>query len=461
MQKPASSLQQKGILIVALELLSQLNCETRHLPAAMTFCNELAFHFKAGRVTLGYLRDELVETVAVSHATRFERRLQTIRDLEMAMQEAADQDSDIFWPAPPDLPVITREHERYARRAAVQAVCSLPLRADDRVRGVVTLIREDGTFNPAEIDALRVIVDLAARRLLDLDRHGNQWWRPHVDQGRDLLAKFLGPRHTWIKASAIGATFAVLFIFIIPFPYRVTGDATLKTDSLVNLPAPFDGFVKEISVIPGDDVKANDPLVQLDPTELMLKESELLATMQHYQSQAQMADGQSDVSQMHIYQAQSDEAASQLRETRYNLNHASLRSPVDGIVVDGDLRDKIGSPVKQGDVLMKVTRLEDIYVAANVGEEDIQDVKEGVSGEVRLTSRPGDIFPVTITRVEPAAFATSQGNVFRLRCRFDCPPVNWWRPGMTGVVKISSGHRNLWFILTHRAIDFLRLKFWF
>jgi hypothetical protein len=32
---------------------------------------------------------------------------------------------------------------------------------------------------------------------------------------------------------------------------------------------------------------------------------------------------------------------------------------------------------------------------------------------------------------------------------------------MTGVIKINSGHRSLWFILTHRAIDFLRLKFWF
>ena len=110
---------------------------------------------------------------------------------------------------------------------------------------------------------------------------------------------------------------------------------------------------------------------------------------------------------------------------------------------------------------MKVTRIEDIYASADVSEDDAQDVKNGVSGEIRLASRPGDIFPVTITRFEPAAFATAQGNVFRLRCRFDCPPADWWRPGMTGVIKINSGHRSLWFILTHRVFDFLRLKFWF
>ena len=48
------------------------------------------FWMNCGRATLGYVHDEVVETVAVSNATRFERRLETVRDLESAMQEAAD-----------------------------------------------------------------------------------------------------------------------------------------------------------------------------------------------------------------------------------------------------------------------------------------------------------------------------------------------------------------------------------
>jgi len=461
MNKPISSQQEKGALVVALELMSQLNQETRHLPAAVTFCNELAFHFKCSRVALAYLRDDLVETVAISHATKFDRRLQTVRDLEMTMQEAADQDCDVYWPCAPEVPMISREHERYARRCAAQSICTLPLRADDQVRGVVTLVREDRVFFPAEIDALRLIVDLAARRLLDLDRYGNQWWRPFAEQGRDWLSRIVGPRHTWIKATAfIGAILAIL-LFLIPFPYRVSGDATLKTDAVVNLPAPFDGFIQSIDVIPGDDVQANQLLAQLDPTELKLKEEQARATMQHYQSQAQMADGENDVTQMHVYQAQADEANSELHETQYDLDHAQICSPFAGIVVDGDLKDKVGSPVKQGDILMKVTRLEDIYVEADIAEEDIQDVHEGVSGQVRLASRPADIFPMKVIRVEPAAFAMSKGNVFRIRCQFQCPPASWWRPGMTGLVKVDSGHANLWFIFTHRAVDFLRLKLWF
>lgn len=460
MPPPLSTLQSKGPLIAALELLSQLNQETRHEPAAMTFCNELAFHFKASRVALAYLRDDFVETVAISDTSRFDRRLQTMRDLEIAMQEALDQDDDVLWPTSREVPIITREHEKYARHYSLHALCSLPLRLEHKPCGVVTLIREDRPFTPEDIDALRLMIDLAGRRLVDLDRYGRQWWRQYFLQARDALAVALGPRHTWIKFSALAATLAAIILFLIPFPYRVTGELMLKADSLVNLPAPFDGYIKDVHAEPGDNVNKDDVLVTLDPTDLKLKESESAANTQHYQSQALMAEGTDDVTQMHIYQAQADQADAELQQVRYDLAHSELHSPLAGVVVEGDLKDKIGSPVKQGDVLMKVALLKDLYIEAEVGEQDIQAVHDGSTGEARLESRPSDIFPITVSRVEPAAMAMNKGNVFKVRCQLNGDAPAWWRPGMTGVIKIRSGHTNLWFILTHRLVDFLRLKLW-
>jgi hypothetical protein len=37
---------------------------------------------------------------------------------------------------------------------------------------------------------------------------------------------------------------------------------------------------------------------------------------------------------------------------------------------------------------------------------------------------------------------------------------NWWRPGMTGVAKISVGWRPLAWVATRRLIDYLRIKLW-
>ncbi len=460
MTPPPSNLQAKGPLIASLELMSQLNREIRHAPAAMSFCNELAYHFKASRVALAYLRDDHLETVAISDTSRFDRRLQTMRDLEIAMQEAVDQDDDILWPTSREEPVITREHEKYARHYSIHAICSLPLRIDQHPCGVVTLIREERPFNSDEIDALRLMIDLAGRRLIDLDRYGRQWWRHYFLQARDSLAMAFGPRHTWIKFSALVMCLLIVILFLIPFPYRVTGDLMLKAQALVNLPAPFDGFIQTVHAEPGDKVTKDEVLVTLDPTELKLKEAESTANTQHYQSQALMAEGADDVTQMHVYQAQADQAGSELDQVRYNLSHAALRSPLEGVVVEGDLKDKLGSPVKQGDVLMKVALLKDLYVEAEINEADIQAVHDGSEGEARLESRPADVFPVIVSRVEPAAMAMNKGNVFKVRCQLKGEAPAWWRPGMTGVIKIRSGNTNLWFILTHRLVDFLRLKLW-
>jgi hypothetical protein len=37
---------------------------------------------------------------------------------------------------------------------------------------------------------------------------------------------------------------------------------------------------------------------------------------------------------------------------------------------------------------------------------------------------------------------------------------NWWRPGMTGLCKLEAHKHSLFWILTHRTVDFLRMKFW-
>ena len=51
-------------------------------------------------------------------------------------------------------------------------------------------------------------------------------------------------------------------------------------------------------------------------------------------------------------------------------------------------------------------------------------------------------------------------NIFVVRLQPDAAPLDWWRPGMTGLCKITVEKRTLWWIFTHRTTDFLRLKLW-
>jgi len=63
--------------------------------------------------------------------------------------------------------------------------------------------------------------------------------------------------------------------------------------------------------------------------------------------------------------------------------------------------------------------------------------------------------------VEPAAETKKDGNVFLVRLHLDGDnQPQWWRPGMTGLCKLSTQKHSLFWILTHRTVDFLRMKLW-
>jgi len=50
--------------------------------------------------------------------------------------------------------------------------------------------------------------------------------------------------------------------------------------------------------------------------------------------------------------------------------------------------------------------------------------------------------------------------VFLLRAEITDDVASWWRPGMSGVAKVDVGPRNVFWILTHRTVDFFRLLLW-
>ena len=144
---------------------------------------------------------------------------------------------------------------------------------------------------------------------------------------------------------------------------------------------------------------------------------------------------------------------------QYRLERAEIRAPFDGVVVEGDLRERIGAPVHTGDILMKISQLKGLYVEMRVPERDIDLIKDSRTAEVAFVTKPEETFAVQIERIEPSAVADKEGNVFVVRGRIDVR-AEWFKPGLSGVAKIKTGDRSLLWIATHRLVDFLRLKFW-
>jgi hypothetical protein len=60
----------------------------------------------------------------------------------------------------------------------------------------------------------------------------------------------------------------------------------------------------------------------------------------------------------------------------------------------------------------------------------------------------------------PAAVPKEAGNVFVIHAAMVGVSQPWWRPGMTGIAKLDAGRRTLLWMMTHRTMDFLRLRLW-
>jgi hypothetical protein len=444
----------------ALEVLSAVNAKREFMPAAMALVNETAIRFNATRVSLGWVDDYYVKTVAMSGTDRFERKVEVVQRLEAAMEECRDQEEEIVFPALEGSDVICRGHEAYVQESHVGAVISVPLRVDGDVCAILTLEREQGGFTLDEALGLRVIADQSAPVLYDLKQKSRWFGRRWADAGRELTAKAVGPRHTWMKVGALALSVFLIFALFVPYTYRVKANFIIVPDRLALLPVPFEGFIEDVYFKPGDVVEAGQVLVALDDGELQVERVRALADLSRYRAEAEQAEAEGKMGDFRVANELAGQAEARLQLADYRLQRATIKAPFSGVLVEGDLHERIGAPVDQGEVLLKFSRLDGLSVEIELPERDIDLLDDSQQGQIAFASRPDLKFPIGIERVEPSATAGQGSNFFVIRAEFVDAQVEWLRPGMTGVARLDAGHRTLAWRATHRLVDFLRIFFW-
>jgi hypothetical protein len=443
-----------------LDLMVLLNAEKRFLPAAMAFCNEIATRLGCERVSLGWLEKGYIRAQAISRVDRFERKTEAVQRLEAAMEESLDQNAEIVLPSPAAGGPFRRDHEAYTAALDVAHIVSLPMREAGEGIAVCTCERSTAPFTDTELRLLRLSCDQVSRRLSDLKR-GDRWFGARAARLlKEKLAGFLGYEHTTAKVIAVVVAAFLAVVLFGRAPYHINTAANLRTDQMAHLTAPFDGHIEKVFVRIGDNVTRGQQLLSLDPTDLLLREADLVAEKSRYDREVEKAQSSGALADMRIAAALRDQSAARLELARYQLDQAVLRAPFDGTIVEGDLIDRIGSPVRQGEPLFKLGRVENLYAELEVNESDIHEVAADMRGEIALASRPQERFRLQVTRVEPVAIAKEKRNVFIAKAAFAGSSASWWRPGMTGVARLDSGRRTLIWLVTHRTVDFLRLRLW-
>ncbi len=240
-------------LRLAMETTAAVNEQDRFAGAAMALCNEVSSRWKCDRVSLGFLKGRYVHLKAMSHTEKFSRKMKLVQDIESAMEETLDQDVEVAYPAEPEATFVHRASAELSKRHGPTAVVNLPLRRDGEVASVVTLERPvDQPFRLDEIEALRLTIDLVTPRLVNMHRQDRWFGARAAGAVGDGLGALVGPKHTWIKVAGIGVFAAALFLILAKGDYRAEATFVLEPVAQQVLPAPFEGFLKQVYVRPGD-----------------------------------------------------------------------------------------------------------------------------------------------------------------------------------------------------------------
>ena len=70
-------------------------------------------------------------------------------------------------------------------------------------------------------------------------------------------------RRVIIACAAAVGTLLLAVLFFVRVPYRIEGNFVLKSDEVQFRTAPFEGYIEQVFVRPGDAVKSGDKLLKL------------------------------------------------------------------------------------------------------------------------------------------------------------------------------------------------------
>lgn len=448
-------------LTAVIDTARKINETGKFKAAALALTGEIADQFRAERVCLGWVKGDYIQLKSISHTDRFEKKMQIIQDLEAAMEEAYEQNASVQIPVPEGCSLSTRAHEHYCKSYNAINLLSVPIRDKEDVIAIITCERSEKPFSDSDAAEIHLISTLTCARLREMYQCSNWFGARLARRIQKALEMILGFEHTWAKLFGILAVGLIAFATAVPLQYKVSAPAILKTDKIIYFTAPFDGYIDSVFVKPGDIVYKGQELLRLDQKALKLEEADLLAEEQNNRREIQKAQADQQLADMRIHQAKLTQTQAKLQIVRYKLSKAVVVASADSaIIIEGDLQKKIGAHVSQGTELFHVALIENIYVEVDVSEVEIENVELGKDGLLAVKSRPEQTFNFRTESISPTAIVKNQENVFPVRGEFSRKTPNWFRPGMTGLAKIYAGKKTLWWILSHQAIDFLRLKLW-
>jgi multidrug resistance efflux pump len=223
--------------------------------------------------------------------------------------------------------------------------------------------------------------------------------------------------------------------------------------------APYYGYLQNATLRAGDTVKKDTVLAELDTRESRLQLMSWVSQEATSRRKYEDALAKSERARVQISHAQRKRAQAEIELLEYQISQAVMQAPFDALIVTGDLSQRIGALVRQGDVLFELSPSNDFRLAMYVDEFRINDIRQAQTGQLVLAALPDKKFPFTVTRINPMAEALEGSTVYRIEAAFDNSEA-LLRVGLEGVAQVYVDERLLISIWTRSMIDWMKLQLW-
>ncbi|MDG2467933.1 MAG: efflux RND transporter periplasmic adaptor subunit, partial [Pirellulaceae bacterium] len=418
------------------------------LDAAVTLVNELNVAIDTGLVAL-LLKSgssERFKIAAMSGVEFFDRNAATTQTIESSILGLQDQPT--FWSSikSTDTQHDTESHinlQNFCQSMELPGCAALPLHDHEKnIFGwlLIGLKTEQCNEEKTEIQFLR-ISKLVAGHLETVLRAQRPISRTLLDNTLTTLKK------NSVRKFAMLIAFGII-ILCIPFTYKIPCDCQLELTRRRFVAAPYEGLLEKTIVENGDIVTQGQPLARMDASHLRMEMSSLQADLERERKKRDSALARRNVAESQIASSEMKRLSAEIAIISKRLSHTEIRSPIDGVIISGDLDKAEGAPLETGQNLFEVGPLEKMLVEILIPENEIQHVAAGMPVHFEFNAFPFETFTGEIEKIHPRAEVLDQQCVFVAHVQLD-NESGQLRPGLKGRAKIMGATHSLGWNLFH------------
>lgn len=271
----------------------------------------------------------------------------------------------------------------------------------------------------------------------------------------------------------------------------VAANGTLQPTRLVTIGSELSGTVRRVLVDVNDQVKKGQLLVELDTAKLSAQVlrsraslasaharlaqaaatvQEARANLARLEEVARLSGGkvpseaELDTGRANLTRAQAEETSAKasvedakaaLSTDETNLGKASIRSPIDGVVLSRTVEpgNAVAASLQAVTLMTVAEDLKQLELQVNVDEADVGAVQVGQKASFTVSAYPSRKYPAKITRV--AYGSTKTDNVVTYITWLDVDNQDLsLRPGMTAAATITATERTGVLLVPNTALRF-------